>query len=62
MNVSPCKKCENKGCGSYHDECKPYQEYKAKMDAFNKRKRESLYLDHEMKDMAILKKSKDRRW
>ena len=23
----PCKDCENKGCGSFHDECKPYQNY-----------------------------------
>lgn len=21
---SPCKNCENKGCGSYHDKCLPY--------------------------------------
>ena len=23
----PCTKCENKGCGTYHDKCKPYKEY-----------------------------------
>lgn len=24
----PCINCERKGCGTYHDICKPYQEYK----------------------------------
>ena len=23
----PCKTCKNKGCGSYHDICAPYQAY-----------------------------------
>ncbi len=25
--VNPCKDCDNKGCGVYHDECEPYQKY-----------------------------------
>ena len=25
---SPCIDCEKKGCGSYHDECPEYNEYK----------------------------------
>lgn len=24
---NPCKNCEKSGCGTYHDQCKPYQEY-----------------------------------
>lgn len=28
MSSAPCKNCEKKGCGSYHDQCEPYQEYK----------------------------------
>lgn len=31
MNV-PCKNCSMKGCGSYHDICEPYQEYKRKTE------------------------------
>ena len=27
----PCADCEKKGCGSYHDNCKPYQEFKAEV-------------------------------
>ena len=23
----PCKNCEKKGCGSYHDNCKEYLEF-----------------------------------
>ncbi len=37
MMESPCAKCERKGCGSYHDICKEYQEYKATNEK-NKRK------------------------
>lgn len=25
---APCKHCNRKGCGSFHDRCKRYQEYK----------------------------------
>ena len=24
----PCKTCEGKGCGAYHEECGPYQAWK----------------------------------
>ena len=26
MNT-PCEKCENRGCGSYHDKCDRYQRF-----------------------------------
>ena len=29
---SPCKDCENKGCGSYHDKCEKYAGYKEQLD------------------------------
>lgn len=25
--VCPCKDCERKGCGKYHDQCKPYLDF-----------------------------------
>lgn len=25
--ICPCKDCENKGCGTYHDQCEKYQQY-----------------------------------
>ena len=27
MIKCPCKDCEKKGCGPYHDVCEPYQDY-----------------------------------
>lgn len=27
MIKCPCKDCERKGCGPYHDVCEPYQDY-----------------------------------
>ena len=28
MNNAPCKNCDRKGCGSYHDICGVYQDWK----------------------------------
>lgn len=39
----PCKDCENKGCGSYHDRCEKYQEYKQKIEKARE-KRELEYI------------------
>ena len=35
----PCKACENKGCGSYHDVCPEYQKWRALVDARNEAER-----------------------
>lgn len=32
MLEAPCGKCENKGCGSFHDTCEKYQEFRAKTE------------------------------
>lgn len=26
LNDKPCRTCDRKGCGAYHDICKPYQD------------------------------------
>lgn len=26
--MNPCKDCENKGCGAFHDKCEPYRKFK----------------------------------
>lgn len=36
----PCINCENKGCGSYHDKCEPFQEYKKEIARTNQNKKE----------------------
>lgn len=28
----PCKDCEKKGCGAYHDECENYQQFRAEKE------------------------------
>ena len=25
--LPPCKECDRKGCGAYHDQCEAYQEF-----------------------------------
>lgn len=40
--ICPCKECEKKGCGSYHDECVSYLEwvkYRNKMSAMERKRK-----------------------
>ena len=39
--VSPCKECNNKGCGAFHDKCEPYQEFVAERKRLQEIKRNS---------------------
>ena len=39
MITAPCKDCENKGCGPYHDKCPAYQEWRRQLDERNESKR-----------------------
>ena len=56
----PCKGCPNAGCGSYHDKCETYQEWKNGLDEAHKtREKEitsrTISRDHEMKYRKNLK-------
>ena len=44
---APCKTCERKGCGAYHNECERYKDYINAQDTYNKsnRDRKKLYND-----------------
>ena len=43
--ICPCKDCENKGCGTYHDQCEKYQQYVEWRQNLNEAKRkESIIL------------------
>lgn len=35
----PCKDCEHLGCGSYHDQCEKYQEFKTQLATISKEMR-----------------------
>lgn len=36
--ICPCKECPNKGCGSYHDKCRAYQDFVAELDMISENK------------------------
>lgn len=37
----PCKDCEKKGCGAYHEECEAYQAFRAeKLKEYEERLKE----------------------
>lgn len=36
--VSPCRHCENVGCGAYHEQCELYQEYHKNLEERNARR------------------------
>lgn len=46
--AAPCRYCEKKGCGAYHDVCPAYQEY---IKANNEIKQESL-MRKEARDLS----------
>lgn len=58
--ICPCKHCEDAGCGSYHDKCQRYKEWREELDE-KKAKRHAagelkqLSRDHEMKYRRNLK-------
>lgn len=35
---APCKNCERKGCGDYHDLCEPYKKFREEMNARSRAK------------------------
>ncbi len=47
MKDSPCKYCPKKGCGSYHDICKEYQEYRAEREEENTKHWKSTFVEHD---------------
>ena len=62
--VNPCKNCENKGCGTFHDECEPYQNYLQEKEIINKKRvaDKSYYaFKKEVVGAAMRKKSKSSR-
>lgn len=40
MTKVPCLKCENAGCGKYHDECEKYKEFRVEQEKLAKVKSE----------------------
>lgn len=40
MPTPPCKNCPNSGCGTYHDKCELYLEFKRKEDERKRKNRE----------------------
>lgn len=36
MMNAPCKGCERAGCGSYHDQCEAFQNYKQAVSTYKK--------------------------
>ena len=42
----PCKDCDKKGCGSYHDQCEPYQQWMQYREAKKQEQRDKEALDH----------------
>lgn len=35
---TPCKTCDRKGCGAFHDQCETYQAWKGQIDEGNRKK------------------------
>jgi hypothetical protein len=42
MKEAPCKNCEKRGCGNYHDKCEAYKQYKEQQNAVSESKKKAL--------------------
>ena len=47
MRPAPCKDCEMKGCGTYHDECPSYLKWKAEKQAIDAKIKEQKKLEQQ---------------
>lgn len=53
MRSCPCKECENKGCGSFHDKCPEYVSWKNDKAVFDEQVRKQ---KEEFMDIRFIKK------
>ena len=59
MRDCPCRHCERKGCGNYHDSCTEYQEWSKENREESIRRcaeKESQYTNNPNKKQALRKK------
>lgn len=57
---APCGKCERKGCGSYHDTCEKYKEYKRESEKKRERiMQELIASDFEKVRMRSMKNNRN---
>lgn len=59
--ICPCKGCDKAGCGTFHDQCEPYIQWRSERDRINRLRAEeadnrSLSRDQEMKYRKNLKR------
>lgn len=55
MRGCPCKECENKGCGNYHDTCPEYVSWKRDKAVFDEQVRKQ---KEEFREIRDIKKRK----
>ena len=61
--ICPCKDCEKKGCGVYHDKCEEYQKYVAWRREINDKIRlENQFNKRKYKRIGMLKTYKKLHW
>jgi len=53
MRSCPCKECENKGCGAFHDTCPEYVSWKRDKAEFDEQVRKQ---KEEFMDVRFIKK------
>lgn len=63
MLEAPCKDCPKKGCGSYHDVCQNYQDYRVKWEAMVNERNKKRKVESELNCIEInrVTRSKQRR-
>lgn len=44
MRGCPCVSCPSKGCGSYHDQCSKYQDYRKLCESIKAKRRKDVLI------------------
>lgn len=58
----PCKDCEKKGCGTYHSQCKKYNDYNEKNKKQRKVNRHAVLANCDVMDMVNESRKKKNRF
>lgn len=60
MNA-PCRDCENKGCGSYHDHCPAFKKFREERNCVNERREQkSEIVDAVSNNIGRMKRTKNK--
>lgn len=56
--ICPCRDCNNKGCGAYHDVCTEYQEFRKYRDDRRTNKLKDSEIENTLVEIARIRRNR----